>query len=292
MMILTNGHGWPSEFTRGYQIANALGCKLNASVKDYDETVIAVKTLFNPAVQKDLRNFTNLYMDLVDDVNFIALARQYPTAKLIVLTEAMKDFVSQYLENELVLIPEHTCNFERFVRDAEREVKTVGYVGSPQCFNLGFADVKKALAVAGLNFKYLLCEDKTVTRMDVVNFYKTIDIQLAFRLPDKDVRPQIYRNPLKLFNAGSFRIPSVAFPEFAYTTCAGTMFLEAVDINNVVDKCYQLKEDKGLYAFYADRVYEWAKQFDIANIAKLYAALAPNETFDIENNLKEMRRDT
>jgi hypothetical protein len=289
MMILTNGRGWPSEFTRGYQIAEALGCKLNSSVKDYDETVIAVKTLFNPAVQKDLRNFTNLYMDFIDDINLIPLARNYSTTKIIVLTEAMRDFIAQHVKNELVLIPEHSCNFERFVRDPDKDVKTVGYVGSPQCFNLDFAEVKEALASAGLDFKYLLCEDEKVTRLDVVNFYKTIDIQITFRLPDEEVRPQIYRNPLKLFNAGSFGIPSVSFPEMAYMMCAGTVFLEATNLYSLVDKCYQLKEDKGLYAFYADRVYEWSRQFDIANIAKLYAALAPTETFDIESNLARMR---
>lgn len=289
MMILTNGHGWPSEFTRGHQIATALGCKLNAPVRDYDETVIAVKTLFNPAVQKDLRKFTNLYMDFIDDINLISLAKQYDTTKIIVLTEMMMDFVSQHVDNELVLIPEHTCNFERFVRDPEKDVKTVGYVGSSQCFNLDFDELGKALASIGLDFKYLICEDKKVTRADVVRFYKTIDIQIAFRRPDKEVRPEIYRNPLKLFNAGSFRIPSVAFPELSYTLEAGTMFLEAINIHSVIDKCYQLKEDKDLYGFYADRVYEWSKQFDIKNIAKLYAALAPSETFDIEKNVEEMR---
>jgi hypothetical protein len=289
MMILTNGHGWPSEFTRGHQIATALGCKLNASVKDYDETVVAVKTLFNPSVQTDLRNFTNLYMDFVDDINLIPLAKQYDTAKIVVLTEPMMDFVSQHVDNELVLLPEHTCNFERFVRDPEKDVKTVGYVGSSQCFNLDFDELGKDLASIGLDFKYLLCEDDKVTRMDVVNFYKTIDIQIAFRLPAEEVRPQIYRNPLKIFNAGSFRIPSVAYPEMAYVLCAGTTFLEAINIHSVIDKCYQLKEDKGLYGFYADRVHEWSKQFDIKNVARMYAELAPNETFDIEKNVEEMR---
>ncbi|KKL03735.1 hypothetical protein LCGC14_2623170, partial [marine sediment metagenome] len=57
-----------------------------------------------------------------------------------------------------------------------------------------------------------VCETDKFTREDVCEFYKTIDIQIAFRTPGKEVRPPIFRNPLKVFNAGSFKIPTVAYP--------------------------------------------------------------------------------
>jgi len=36
MNIMTNGQGWPSEFTRGHQIADALGCRVNQPITDVD----------------------------------------------------------------------------------------------------------------------------------------------------------------------------------------------------------------------------------------------------------------
>jgi hypothetical protein len=229
-----------------------------------------------------------MYLDLIDDVNIVIISRNFPTHKLIVLTDMMRDYLSSQIPNDIVVIPEHSCNFEQEVRQRD-EVKTVGYVGSSQCFDLDINDVKNVLGQIGLDFKYLVCEGDSVTRKDVCDFYKSIDIQLTFRKPGEEVRPTVYRNPLKVFNAGSFKIPTVSFPELSYRICAGTYFLEAVDLGSVIDKCYMLKHDKGLYEFYANRSYEWSKQFDIAKIAKLYAALAPTETFDIENNVKKMR---
>lgn len=285
MIFIVNGHGWPSEFTRGRQIAEALGCGVNTVMRDYDETIIAVKTLPN---KDQAKSFTNLYIDMIDSCNTVKVAKEYPQAKIIVLTDIMRDVLSQRVKNELVLIPEHSCNLEQACR-TPGDVKTVGYVGSRQCFNLKPLEVKSVLAQIGLDFKVLLCEDRSVTRKDVCEFYKSIDIQLAFRTPQDDVRPQEYRNPLKIFNAGSFGIPTVAFPEVSYSLCAGTYFLEATCLGSVLDRCYMLKNDKELYEFYSDRAYRWSKQFDILEIAKEYAKLAPTESFNIKENVKRLR---
>jgi len=75
----------------------------------------------------------------------------------------------------------------------------------------------------------------------------------------------------------------------SYTLCAGTNFLEAIDTPSLIDKCYQLKHDKSLYDFYAERSFNWAKQFDVEKIARLYAKLSPNETFDIDANMLKIR---
>ncbi len=245
MMIMTNKMGWPSEHTRGYQTANILGCKINAPVDSIDEPIIAIKCTFDFRGQPQLKEYKNLYMDLIDDQNMVVIANQYPTVGLIVLTDLMRDYLSSKIKNKIVVIPEHTCNFEQAVRDRE-DVTTVGYVGSRQCFDLNFEKVKKVLGKLGLEFKWLVCETDKVTREDVCEFYKSIDIQIAFRTPNKEVRPSIFRNPLKVFNAGSFKIPTVAYPETSYTLCAGTNFLEAIDAPSLVDKCYQLKHDESL----------------------------------------------
>jgi hypothetical protein len=287
MIFLTNRHGWPSEFTRGRQIAEALGCGVDVPMKSYDETIVAIKTLPD---KEQAKMFSNFYLDMIDSCNIVEVAEQYPTAKIIVLTDIMRDVLSQRIKNKLVLIPEHCCNFGQELRDVNRAVSIVGYVGARKCLSLDPREVTRVLKQIGLEFKYLICEDHKVTRKDVCEFYKSIDIQLAFRTPDDDIRPQEYRNPLKIFNAGSFGIPTVAFPEISYTLCAGTYFLEATCLGSVLDKCYMLKNDRKLYEFYANRVYNWSQQFDISEIARLYAKLSPDETFDIDNNINKMRK--
>lgn len=288
MNFITNQMGWPSEFTRGYQIAEALGCNVNQVSTSYDETLVAVKCFLHPNVQQDLGKFTNYYADLIDSDNMIDVANEVPTMKMIVLTDIMRDFLAERVSNEIVVISEHHCNFELRERDRD-EVKVVGYVGSKQCFDIGFEGLTEALAQIGLEFKYLICEHDNVTRKDICDFYKTIDIQVAYRTEERAVRAPIYRNPLKIFNAGSFRIPTVSYPEIAYRLCAGSYFLEASHVDSLIDKCRLLKEDASLYNFYANRVFEWAKQFDISNIAREYAKLSPNETFNIDENVRRMR---
>lgn len=288
MMIMTNKQGWPSEFTRGYQIADALGCKVNSAIDTYEEPVIAVKCHFDYKTQPDLAKMTNLYVDLIDDNSMVKIARRYPLVRVIVLTDLMRDFLAPQISNEIIVIPEHNCNFEQHTRSRDA-VTTVGYVGSRLCFDLDKRQVEDVLGQIGLEFKTLVCETSDVSREDVVDFYKSIDIQLAFRLPNGAVRHPVYRNPLKIFNAGSFKIPTVAYPELSYRLCAGTYFLEALDLASVIDKCYMLKNDNALYEFCANRAYEWSKQFDIAKIAGLYAKLSPAETFDIDKNVRKMR---
>ena len=285
MTFVTNKMNWPSEHTRGYQIAEALGCKVNEPIANYDETIVAVKTHLGDKSSM----FTNLYCDFIDSVNTVELARRLPSIKLIAVTDVMRDFLKARVPNDIVVIPEHTCNFARETRQS-RDVEVVGYVGSRQCFDLDAEQVGRALEQIGLKFVFLVSEDMSVTRKDVCEFYKRIDIQIAFRTPDKAVRPPVYRNPLKVFNAGSFRVPTVAYPELAYRMYAGTYFLEALDLISIIDKCYMLKNDTELYSFYSNRAYEWSKQFDIEMVAKEYAKLSPNETFDIARNVERMRR--
>ncbi len=285
MKFFTNKMGYPSEYTRGHQIACALGCEIDTKIENVDDTVIGVKTHFD-----ELGNLNNLYFDLIDSPSTIEIAKRYPHAGIIAITNIMKQYLENNISNKVVVIPEHSCNFERRIRNRD-DVKVVGYVGSRQCLDIDMLTLRKAFADNGLEFKVLICEtaDDT-TRKEVADFYMSIDIQIAYRLPSVAVRPPVYRNPLKIFNAGSFKIPTVAYPELTYSLCAGTYFLEAIDVASLIDKCYMLKNDSKLYEFYSERVYEWSRQFDIENIAKLYAQLSPNEDFDIKGNMEKFRK--
>ena len=289
MNILTREKSWGSSYTRGAQIADALGCRYNQSLNGFDETLIYVKRVPDDNAIKTLRKMPNVYFDLVDHANTIDVMKNFPTVKLIVSTDVMKDFLHHFIDNEIVVISEHSCNFARDIRQ-ERKVKVVGHVGDSLNFHLDQQKLKTALADIGLDFRFLACErsDKN-TYQEICRFYKEIDIQIAFRLPDRDLQPPIYRNPLKIINAGSFRIPTVAYPEIAYRLCAGGVFLEAWNFNEVITECKRLKDDESLYDFYADQSYAYSKQFDIKNAAFEYAKLSPNEVFDIDENVTRMR---
>jgi len=286
MNIMTNGQGWPSEFTRGHQIADALGCRVNQPITDVDETVVYVKCWADESVRPE--RLTNYYMDLIDDSHMMGVFKRFPNAKVIALTDIQKNFLEDNVKNDIVVIPEHHCNFKQETRHRTL-VQRVGYVGSRQCFDLDFDWMAGVLDAVGLEFRCLVCEDEGVTREDVCDFYKSIDIQIAFRGEQAAVRPPIYRNPLKIFNAGSFRVPTIAYPELSYRLCAGSYFLEASHPDSLVNKCYLLANDSNLYEFYASRAYEWSKQFDIAKIARKYAALSPKETFNIDENVAKIR---
>ncbi len=288
MMIMTNKMGWPSEFTRGYQIADALGCKVNSALDSYDETVLAVKCYFDRKCMPELDKLTNFYVDLIDDVHMVTILKRYPMVKAIAVTNLMKTYLTTQVSNEIVVLPEHSCNFEQQKR-TRKDVTVVGYVGSGQCFDLDPVKIRDVLKQIGLEFKFLICNSSNVTRKDVCDFYKTIDIQLTYRIPKFAVRNPLYRNSLKIFNAGSFGIPTVGYPEISYRMEAGTYFLPVQDIGDIVNCCYALKNEQDLYKFYSDRVFEWSKQFDILKIVKNYAKLAPTESFNIEENVKKLR---
>ena len=266
--FITNRMGWPSEFTRGLQMAKHLGCKVNEPI-DTDDVVICIKCMLPDSIGTQLKRY---YIDFIDDVNTSELCRRVPYAKVIVLTDAMKEYLETRVPNTIVVIPEHTCNFENDIR-IRKEVTTVGYVGSKQCFFLDVDELTAKLKANGLDFKFLTCEDKTVTREDVCAFYKSIDIQVAFRPDANDCRPSVFRNPLKLINAGSFNIPTVAYPEFAYREAAKTSYIDAIDLDDAVHSCCILRNDKTLYDFMANRSYEFSQDYTIDKIAKLYKEL-------------------
>ena len=138
---------------------------------------------------------------------------------------------------------------------------------------LDINDVTKALAEIGLEYKM---QQNFKTRQDVVDFYKSIDIQLCFRhwrgIGQKE--PPELKNPLKLENAGSFKIPTVAYPEPCFVDEFGSgMFVHALSLKGIVAGCAMLKNKKSFYATYAQRAQIRARDFHINKIAPLYLDL-------------------
>jgi len=80
-------------------------------------------------------------------------------------------------------------------------------------------------------------------------------------------------NPLKLSNAGSYGIPTVAYPEPAYIAEWNDECLWASTISELVAQVKRLKETPSLYADISGRAVAKAEGYHIENIAQLYEQL-------------------
>ena len=101
-----------SSMIRADQIAEQIRCKLNPTEGYEDDTCIYVK----PMVRKgDDFPFVGkkIYLDIVDGHNLSQLIENYPEVKMIVCSEADKKIMSEVVPNEIVVIPQHHCNYDQ-----------------------------------------------------------------------------------------------------------------------------------------------------------------------------------
>jgi hypothetical protein len=80
-------------------------------------------------------------------------------------------------------------------------------------------------------------------------------------------------NCLKLANAGSFGIPTVAFPEPAYKREWPNECLFADTLGGLIAIVTKLRDEKGFYQEMSGRVREKAKEYHIDRIAAKYQEL-------------------
>ncbi len=255
---------WASGNIRGNQIAKRLNaiCDPKEPVSK-DSIFVFIKSTPNMHVPR-------MYVDLIDAYGILTSLSKFPNAKIIVMNELAKNYVSNRVYNDIIVIPEHHCNFENIVRE-HREVKTVGFVGDTLNFSLDPIMVREELTKIGLDF--IWCIDFK-TRDDVCNFYKKIDIQLTFRPKSPTaICPAELKNPLKLANAGSFKIPSVCCAEPSYVAEFNGCFLIAENIEEIVRQCRKLKNDAALYNILSFNCHEKAKDYHIDNIIPMFEKL-------------------
>ena len=247
---------------RGRQIASCLNGKTNPKNGYEDDICIYAKCL----PPDDFPNRT--YVDIVDSRNLVNWVMDRPNVGVIAISKTAQNYLFRKLNrSDIHLIPEHHCNFEREQRP-DREVTTVGYIGcrTGSAFPV---DIKKRFAEVGLDFKY---NRAYKTRFDVIDFYKSIDIQIMHKYVRHKAIINL-KNPLKLANAGSFGIPSVAYPENNFIEEFGGCFIEAKTIDEMVQQCKNLKENKALYQDTSEKAFMRAQEYHIDKIAPLYYGL-------------------
>lgn len=250
---------------RGVQMAEYLGAKKNPTKGFKNDICIYVKV--RPPDNHSKRS----YLDIVDAADKVEYLINHPEMGIIVESEIAKKYLEAKLgRKDIVLIQEHHCNYERVLRP-DRPVAVVGIIGSRDSFQLPLPEFKKELNKTGLNLLYY--EDfwahfKT-GRLTVVDFYKQVDIQVVYR-KDWFAKVKSFSNPLKLENAGSFGIPSVAYPEISYKDEWNDHFIEATSMGEMLRHVRRLKEDPVFYKEWQERSRGWAEKYHIEHISKLY----------------------
>jgi hypothetical protein len=144
-------------------------------------------------------------------------------------------YLKRISPNKVVFIPQHHCNFERLVRN-RNQVTTVGVIGTPGFLARLPANFEKKLTPNGVN---LLRYFSFRNRQDVINFYQKIDVQIVWR-----PWPSNLSNPLKIVNAASFGIPTLAYPE---NTFDSVLKKRKNIISKKFPKCIKISQEKGAF---------------------------------------------
>ena len=267
-------HNVPSGKIRGQQICEYLGAKEHLIDGYENDTCIYVKHI----PPKDFPEHS--YIDIVDSKNLVNWANENPRIGVIAISKTAKTYLMQKLKrDDIHLIPEHHCNFERKLR-TRKDVTTVGYIGARTGSSFP-ADIKERFAEIGLDFKYFVHKFNMPgqsqpltyeTRESVVDFYNTIDIQVM----GKYIRHKAIiklKNPLKLANAGSFGIPTVAYPELNFIEEFKDCFVEAKTIDEMILQCEILKNNREFYKEMSDKALSRSQRYHISKIAPLYYEL-------------------
>lgn len=222
----------------------------------------------------------HVYCDVDDSYQSSRFLQTHPEFGVIAISLTAQDYLKKLLHrDDVYFIPHQHCNFERRLRPA-REVKTVGIIGQKSSFQYPADDFRKRVEAIGMELKYE--EDywnvykgnrKQEMRLNVADFYLSLDVQVVYRPHAKYRLLAPFANPNKMGNSSSMGIPTVAYPEKSYVREFEGCFLPANNIDEMVDWLAELKRNQTLYNDLAKKNLEKSEFYHIDNIAKLYQAL-------------------
>ena len=255
---------------RGSQVANYIGARVNPTDNYQDDICIWVKGQPPEEFPK------HSWLDLMDAPQRVSWLLRHRNIGVIAISKTALNYLTRKLRRfDVRLIPEHHCNYDREQRDHD-EIRTVGVIGNRNAFHEFNPTITERFAEMGLEFVY---QTEYRNREDVLRFYRNLDIQTVYRPHIRKV-DQHLRNPLKLENAGSFGIPSVAYPEEDYAAEFDGCFIPALTIEDIFAQVKRLQEDKILYRDTAQKAQERAEEYHIEKISKLYLELEGIEPVD------------
>jgi hypothetical protein len=175
------------------------------------------------------------------------------------------DYLKSKLENEVIYIPHHHCNFDREKRMKNSCYVVGGLIGPPSTITSRVCEeIKSRLKEVGIEF--LTCFDYK-ERKDTIDFYKKIDFQVIWYHAGYNPKDP-YRHPTKLMSAASMGIPTITQPMDGYREIEG-FYIPITDMDSLVKEAVKFKEH-AYWQEWSDKVITKAEEFHISNIAKLY----------------------
>jgi len=226
---------------RGRQIAEHLGARLNPP--DGYEGDVCVWVKRQPPDDHPGRT----YLDVLDGEERIPWLKHHPEVGVIASSLSGRRYLEKALGRPVVYIPQHHCNFERAVKIMQRPYK------------LGLVGGKASVPPADWGVEWF---GHLRTRVDVVAAYQMIDVQVIWRCGTKPLK-----NALKILNAASFGIPTVAYPEPGFEEVDG-YYYPATTREGVFDALAQIEAEHS-----AARLIARAEPYHISRIARLYGQL-------------------
>lgn len=257
-----NGHlQRVSSMIRGDQMADYLGAKFNPQQDYQDDVCIYVKPWVEKGGDMNLEGIP--YIDIIDGHNLGQLALKHPEAGVIVCSRADQAVMSSVIPNKIVFIPQHHCNFERQLKTLGQITK-VGIIGTKEAFKFLPQGLKKALSERGID---LVEYSKFFTRQDIINFYQNIDVQIVWRPYKKRLS-----NPLKIVNAASFGIPTIALDEEAFKEVS-SCYIPVSTLGELLGELDALRSFQNIYFDFSAKCVVKAEEYHIENVSKLYRNL-------------------
>lgn len=252
-----------SSIIRADQIAKILGARLNPTSDYQNDICIYVKP--NPDSNGDFKfEGKKAYLDIIDERGYAALLEKHPEVGVIVLSERdYINFSTLGLKNKIYLIPQHHCNFNREKR-TRKKITVAGIIGNARAFDFLPSDLKSKLEEKGLKF---LEFSKFYRREDIINFYKKIDLQIVWRPYKKNLA-----NPLKIVNAASFGIPTIALDESHFKDL-GNCYIGVSRIDQLISELDLLIKYPARYEAFSNLCLKKAEDYHIEKIAALYKSL-------------------
>lgn len=254
--------------TRGKQVAEALGGRVDPKSGYENDVCIYLLGMH----RTDGPEVAHAYYDVMD-CGYARLSRLKGRTHGPIIAVSMAQYVELrdfFPKRDMYFIPHHHCNFERQLRLADRPVKRVGCCGGDSAVQWPHDRVKAWLESYGLEWRFT---NEYLHRERVVDFYKELDIQIVFR-PTHSRGIPAHTNPLKLSNAGSFGIPTVAFPEVAFTPeWSGESVVYADNMGEMMRQVKRLADDPGWYAEVSHGAMVKAESYHIDNVMPFYRAL-------------------
>lgn len=244
---------------RGNQMASFLNGRLRP--KSGYENDVCVYIKYVPPV-------TVAGKTIIDIADGIMLGEIRDNVYPAVITTVAKNFMENSIKRDVILLPQHHCNFERVKRDRDTS-RTAGIIGSPAVYHGSLEQLWYQLKLMRIRLIHIR---NPMSRETVCNFFKMIDVQISFR-PQLINDRRYLTTPLKLANAGSFGIPTITFPELSYVDEFNGLFLPIKSRRELISTVWRLKKDKILYQDLSQKLLERSEKYHIENIAKYYYEL-------------------